>query len=89
MENVSIVEAANEALIETQGQLEAKILQLQDKLSQASRGALRRGGGVPHAVGGVTAASYRPPGFLSHSANVDIRQPIPESEAISTDSAEK
>ncbi|XP_059093327.1 hamartin-like isoform X1 [Tigriopus californicus] len=89
LENVSIVEGANETLIETQGQLEAKILQLQDKLSQASRGAVRRGGGVTHSIGGVSASSYRPPGFLSHSANVDIRQPIPESEAISTDSADK
>ena len=50
--------------MEVQGQLEAKILQLQDRLSQATR-PVRRGVSRPIGVGGVTA-------------NVDIRQAIPE-----------
>lgn len=72
------VETANATLLETQYHLETRVLQLQDKLTQASRpssGAVRKGGGasatMPMAAPPSLAASHAHYNHL-HSENMDI-----------------
>ena len=77
------MERANETMLDVQCQLEAKILQLQDKLAHASR-PQRRGvslaaTGHAHSGGRSSAVSY---GAHAISSNVDIQPSIPEGSPV-------